>query len=94
MVRIEKTASGLIITAGKERPWAMRPFYLGGLVLMHIGELWSYRELLRNMVVRDLKVRYRNSVLGVLWSLGNPLLMMVVFTVVFTVMTGYAGGES
>ncbi len=48
--------------------------------------LLQYRELLRNLVIRDLKVRYKNSVLGVLWSLMNPLLMMMVFTVVFTVM--------
>ncbi|MHB1130989.1 MAG: ABC transporter permease [Chloroflexota bacterium] len=41
---------------------------------------------MRNLVARDLKVRYRNSVLGFLWCLFNPLLMMVVYTVVFTVL--------
>jgi ABC-type polysaccharide/polyol phosphate export permease len=46
--------------------------------------LWRYRELVRNFVVRDLKARYKNSVLGFLWSLANPLLMMIVFTIVFT----------
>ncbi len=51
-----------------------------------VGELLRYRELVRNLVIRDLKARYKNSVLGFLWSLLNPLLMMVVFTVVFTVM--------
>ena len=50
-----------------------------------VRELWEYRDLLRNLVVRDLKVRYKNSLLGILWSLLNPLLMMLVFTVVFTV---------
>lgn len=49
-------------------------------------ELFEYRELLYNLVVRDLKVRYKNSLLGVAWSLLNPLFMMLVFTVVFTVM--------
>ena len=49
----------------------------------HRQELWKYRYLLYNLVVRDLKVRYKNSILGVLWSLLNPLLIMVVFTLVF-----------
>ncbi len=48
-------------------------------------ELWHYRELIRNLVVRDLKVRYRSSVLGVAWSWLNPLLMMVVYTIVFSI---------
>ena len=48
--------------------------------------LVRYRELIKNLVIRDLKVRYKNSVLGVLWSLLNPLLMTLVFTIVFTLM--------
>ncbi len=51
-----------------------------------VRELIRYRELVENLVVRDLKVRYKHSVLGFLWSLVNPLLLMLVFTVVFTVM--------
>jgi lipopolysaccharide transport system permease protein len=51
-----------------------------------ILELVKYRELVRNLVIRDIKLRYRNSVLGFIWCLGNPLLMMAVFTVVFTVL--------
>jgi lipopolysaccharide transport system permease protein len=49
-------------------------------------ELLRYRELIENLVIRDLKVRYKGSVLGVLWSLLHPLLLMTVFTLVFTVM--------
>ena len=49
-----------------------------------IRQLIRYREAIWTLVVRDLKVRYSNSVLGVLWSLFSPLLMMLVFTVVFT----------
>jgi len=55
-------------------------------MIRRLRELYRYRDLLRNLVVRDLKVRYKNSVLGVLWSLLNPLLMTLVFTIVFTLM--------
>jgi ABC-type polysaccharide/polyol phosphate export permease len=52
--------------------------------LARVGEVVQYRELIRNLVLRDLKARYKNSVLGFAWSLLNPLLMMLVFTVLFT----------
>lgn len=55
-------------------------------MLGNLGELVRYRELVRNLVVRDLKTRYKNSVLGFFWSLVNPLLMMAVFSIVFTYM--------
>lgn len=48
------------------------------------AELMRYRYLLYNLVRRDLKVRYKNSLLGIVWSLLNPLLMMIVFSIVFT----------
>ena len=54
----------------------------------HLRELWQYRELIRNLVVRDLKVRYKNSALGIAWSLLSPLLMMVVYTIFFQLMAG------
>lgn len=49
-----------------------------------VQHLVTYRPLLKELVVRDLKVKYRRSVLGYLWSLLNPLLMMMVMTVVFS----------
>lgn len=49
-----------------------------------IKNFLKYRELLNQLVVRDIKVKYRRSVLGILWSLLNPLLMMVVITIVFS----------
>lgn len=51
-----------------------------------LQELFQYRELVKNLVLRDLRLRYRSSVLGFLWCLVNPLLMMAVFTLVFTVL--------
>jgi ABC-type polysaccharide/polyol phosphate export permease len=51
-----------------------------------LRELVRYRELVRNLVASELKARYKNSVLGFVWSLLNPLGMMLVFTVVFGVL--------
>ncbi len=51
-----------------------------------IVEIYHHKFLLRNLVVRDLKARYKNSILGVLWSLLNPLLMMLVYTTLFTIL--------
>lgn len=51
-----------------------------------IREIFAYRNLLKNLVIRDLKARYKNSVLGIVWSLLNPLLMMTVYTVLFTIL--------
>lgn len=49
-------------------------------------DIVKYRYLLRNLVARDLKARYKNSVLGVLWSILNPLFLMLVFTILFSVL--------
>ncbi len=49
-----------------------------------VRELRDARELLRNLTIRELKVRYKRSALGFAWTLLNPLLMMAVFTAVFS----------
>lgn len=46
--------------------------------------LWTYRDLIYQMVARDIKVRYKRSVLGIAWTMLNPLLMMFVLTLVFS----------
>jgi lipopolysaccharide transport system permease protein len=46
-------------------------------------ELWHYRELLALLVWRDLKVRYKQTVLGVAWAVIQPVFSMLVFTVIF-----------
>ncbi|MCL4292982.1 MAG: ABC transporter permease [Acidimicrobiia bacterium] len=48
-----------------------------------VADVWVYRELLLNLTRKELKVKYKNSVLGFLWSLLNPLLYLVVYYVVF-----------
>lgn len=49
-------------------------------------EFWKYRDLLRLLVGRNLKLKYRRSILGYVWSVLNPLLTMVVMTIVFSTM--------
>ena len=49
-----------------------------------VVSIYSYRELLKTLVLKDLKLKYRGSVFGFLWSLVNPLLMIVVYTIAFT----------
>jgi len=49
-----------------------------------IKELFNYRELLLSITIREIKVRYKQSILGILWSILQPLSMMAIFTVVFS----------
>lgn len=51
---------------------------------VYIRNFLKYRSLLEELVSRDVKIKYRRSVLGVLWTLLNPLLMMIVLSVVFS----------
>jgi len=54
-------------------------------VLKSIKELYRYRALIHVLVSRDLKARYRGSVLGFMWSMLNPFLMMLVYWLVFSI---------
>ena len=47
-------------------------------------DLWRYRELFYILAWRDVKVRYKQTVIGVLWSILRPLLTMIVFTIIFS----------
>src|SRR5439155_19436287 len=49
-----------------------------------LQELWRYRSLVVQLVSRDIKTRYKRSVLGVAWTMLNPLMMMLVLTLVFS----------
>ena len=52
-----------------------------GWVPIRLGELWEYREVLYYLVWRDIKVRYRQTVIGAIWAIIQPLMTMLVFTV-------------
>ncbi|MCL6446976.1 MAG: ABC transporter permease [Armatimonadetes bacterium] len=49
-----------------------------------IKEIYAYREMLKNLVAKELRARYKGSVLGFLWTFFNPLLVLVVYSVVFS----------
>lgn len=54
-----------------------------GWVSLKLAELWSYRELLFFLTWRDIKIRYKQTALGVIWGVLQPLLTMVVFSIFF-----------
>lgn len=54
-------------------------------VVQTLKEVWTYREMVASFVRRDLRGRYKGSVLGFLWTFLNPLLQMLVYSVVFSV---------
>ncbi|MHB2021444.1 MAG: ABC transporter permease [Candidatus Xenobia bacterium] len=53
-----------------------------------MNRLWTYREVMWALVVRDIKVRYKQTALGVLWAVLQPLSQAVVFSLVFASMSG------
>lgn len=61
--------------------------------LSEVSELLKYKELLRNLVSRDIKKRYKRSALGLLWVMLDPLFMMLIFYLVFGQLFGKAVGR-
>ena len=58
-------------------------------VALNLRDLWSYRELLYFLTWRDVKVRYKQTVLGVLWAVLQPLLTMLISTLIFGRLGGF-----
>lgn len=52
-------------------------------VPIDLHELWEYRELLSSFILRDVKIRYKQTALGFLWVIIQPLFMMLIFTIIF-----------
>ena len=64
-----------------------------GWQLINFRELWQFRELIYFLTWRDVKVRYKQTLLGAAWAILQPLLMMVVFTIFFGRMAGVSSGD-
>jgi lipopolysaccharide transport system permease protein len=67
--------------AGEEHQTVIEP--KPGWHLIDVKEIWRYRELLYFLTWRDVKVRYKQTVLGVLWVLLQPFVQLVIFSVIF-----------
>lgn len=64
-----------------------------GWQLINVAELWAFRELLFFLIWRDVKVRYKQTLLGVAWAVLQPAMMMVIFTVFFARMANVPAGD-
>ena len=53
--------------------------------MKHLKEMYEYREMIFSLVKKDLRGRYKGSVLGFMWTFINPLLQLLVFTLVFSI---------
>ena len=67
------TATLPVVVIEPRRPWS----------IVELRELWRYRELLFILTWRDIKVRYKQSVLGIAWAILQPLATMIVFSIFF-----------
>lgn len=85
MIVTERNTDVVTIWATAEKQNRRYPIRFMVETARRLVDLRHYRDLLRNLVTRDLKVRYKNSIFGFAWSLLNPLFLMVVLSVVFTV---------
>lgn len=61
---------------------------------LNVRELWQFRELVYFLVWRDVKVRYKQTALGVAWAILQPLLLMIVFTLFFSHLAGLSSGST
>jgi len=74
MKRIDKSAAASHVSViDTRREWA----------IPDLREIWTYRELLWTLTLRDIRVRYKQTVIGIAWAVLQPLMTMVVFTVIF-----------
>jgi homopolymeric O-antigen transport system permease protein len=75
----------LLHQSGPRRLSVIRPPSLSGINLVNdLAKLWQYRDLLLTLSIHRIKVRYKQSVLGVFWAILQPLSMMLIFTFIFS----------
>jgi lipopolysaccharide transport system permease protein len=78
-------ALGALAASMRERAPVRASDAMGSPVFEHLREIYGYRALVWALVTRELRARYRGSVLGFFWTFFNPLLLMAVYFIVFKV---------
>jgi lipopolysaccharide transport system permease protein len=81
MASVTQSSAALPLRSGASATIRIEP--PRGLFELRLREVWAYRELLYFFVWRDVKIRYKQTVIGVLWVILQPVLTMLVFTLFF-----------
>lgn len=79
--QLESDPSDAIFTSDPQRHSLIKSEEAG--VQLNLGELWYFRELLYFLTLRDIKVRYKQTLMGLAWVIIQPLTTMLIFTLVF-----------
>lgn len=69
----------LITRIGPRRTW----------ISLDIGEIWKYRELLYFLTWRDIKIRYKQTAIGIAWAILQPVLTTIIFSLIFGRFAGF-----
>lgn len=77
------------MTIARPLPLRIRP--AGAWAGMNLGELWRFRDVLYALALRDLKLRYRQTALGVAWVVIQPLVAAGIMSIVFGLLAGFSG---
>ncbi|MFW9875818.1 MAG: ABC transporter permease, partial [Candidatus Thorarchaeota archaeon] len=64
-----------------------------GFLNINVREIWRYRELFYTLTWRDVKVRYKQTIFGILWAIIPPVMSMIVYSVIFGGFLGVPSGE-
>ena len=85
------SVSGVQAVDRVENPWVENRAPRGWLPRVAVGELWAFRDLAYALALKDLSVRYKQTFFGVAWAVLQPLLAVLLFTIIFGRLVGLPG---
>ena len=65
----------------------------GSIASLDLAEIWKYRELLYFLTLRDIKIRYKQTLIGIAWAVLQPVLTTAIFTVIFSTFARFETGN-